>query len=656
MPIVLAESLDCRKNGFMERQLATMKESVVGQETFLTLRPATGHGWFGGRGFSASAAAEVRHGVTPAEAADALQAEFEGRHGNEGATAVLAAYDGRCTVVRFSAVEEITAPSASPRPVADPARPLLRDASWDLSPRGFRAAVRATRERIAAGDVYVLNLTARLSGTLDAPTPRDAFTALCARADADMAALLEGLPGSTPWIASVSPERFLRIKRVDGDARTAEIRPIKGTRARGATPALDARAAADLLADRKERAEHVMVVDMERNDLGVCCVPGSVHVDPLYEVVGTPYCHQLVSTVRGTLRPDATFRELLAATFPCGSVTGAPKRAAMRIIDGLEATPRGAYCGALLVAVAGELDSAVLIRTLEGVADSPGVARWGAGCGITHDSDAAAEHLEMLLKSAPVTGDGTPEAALRETMRVAGASVPLLDRHLARLAAGGAGPTLLAKVRAAVGEELVGLSRCERTDVAGGGDSAEGAGGRLSVTVTREGEVVAGLSREPSSLAVEGVRVAAVEVAEASELPSGAAKPAARHNWDKAHRAARLAGADQALLHLPDGTLVDGSTATLWLVRDGVLMTPPSPPAVAGVARELIFDVADAAGIPAEERRLNLPDLDSADEVWLSNAYGGMVPVHGRGGTIGEAVAEATEASWAVPRTGNPDL
>lgn len=612
----------------------------------LILQPATEYGWFGGRGIVASAATEVRDGVTLAEAADALQAEFEGRNGDEGATAVLAAYDGRCTVVRFSAVVGATAPSTLPRPVADPARPLLRDASWDLSPRDFRAAVRATRDRITAGDVYVLNLTARLSGALLADTPHDAFRALSSRADAEMAACLEGLPGPTPWIASVSPERFLRVKRVDGDARTAEIRPIKGTRARGATPALDARAAADLLADRKERAEHVMVVDMERNDLGVCCVPGSVHVDPLYEVVGTPYCHQLVSTVRGTLRPDATFGELLSATFPCGSVTGAPKRAAMRIIDELEATPRGAYCGALLVAVEGELDSSVLIRTLEGVAGEPRAARWGAGCGVTHDSDAAAEHLEMLLKSAPVTGDGAPEVALRETMRVVGASVPLLDRHLARLAAGGAGPTLLARVRCAVGEELAGHTSAERADVAGGGDTGgddvvdQGAGGRLSVTVTPAGEVVAGFSREPSSLAVDGgVRVAAIEVAEAPELPKGAAKPAARHPWDKAHRAARLAGADQALLHLPDGTLVDGSTATLWLVRDGVLMTPLSPPAVAGVARELVFDVADAVGIPAEERRLTLRDLDSADEVWLSNAYGGMVPVRDRRGTTGAQVA-----------------
>ena len=143
----------------------------------LILQPATERGWFGGCGLIASGAAEVADGVTLAEAADALQAEFDGQVGEAGATAVLAGYDGRCTVVRFSEVECVPADLAPvsaadtgaagrpPRDV-DPAVPLLRDAAWDLSPRAFRAAVRGTRDRIAAGDVYVLNLTARLSGAL----------------------------------------------------------------------------------------------------------------------------------------------------------------------------------------------------------------------------------------------------------------------------------------------------------------------------------------------------------------------------------------------------------------------------------------------------------------------------------------------------------
>ncbi len=614
----------------------------------LVLAPATPRGWFGGRGLVAGGAWDVRAGVTLAEAADALEREFSGD--GRGATAVLARYDGSCTVVRFADVRRVerasaasdtaSADAAVPAGALPAAAPLLTAPEWDLAPRDYRAGVAAVRERIAAGDVYVLNLTARLEGELVADSPGDAFATLRRRAAADMAALLEGLPGETPWIASVSPERFVRVRREAAGADAplvAEIEPIKGTRPRGATEREDAALAAELAADPKERAEHVMVVDMERNDLGVSCVPGSIHVEPLYEVVTTPYCHQLVSTVRGTLEPGASFGDLLAATFPCGSVTGAPKRAAMRIIEQLEATPRGAYCGALLVAMPGELDSAVLIRTLEGVGESPDRARWGAGAGLTHDSDPAGEYLETLLKASPVTGDGVPPDALRETMRVVDRSAPLFARHQARLAAGGCGPSLLARVHAEVASVL-------------GGEDAKREPARLGVTVTPDGEVTVGVTHEASSLAIaDGPRLAPVLVRATPVLPPAAAKPASRAYWDRAHRAARLAGADQAVLHTPDGSLIDGSTATVWLVLEGALATPPAPPAVGGVCRELVFDAAAQFGLVAEVRTLSLADLAAADEVWLSNAYGGFVPVRGRGGPVGERIAEAVEAAFAAP-------
>ena len=497
------------------------------------------------------------------------------------------------------------------RPIA-PATPLLDGAEWDLSGREYRAAVREARERIAAGDVYVLNLTARLTGRPIA-APDELFAVLVARAGAEMSALLHGWPGATPWVASVSPERFVRVRLGDHGARLVEVCPIKGTRSRSATPLRDRELAYELAADPKERAEHIMVVDLERNDLGICALPGTVHVDPLYEVVPTPYCHQLVSTVHATLRPEATFGELLEATFPCGSVTGAPKRAAIRIAAQLERSPRGAYCGALLVAREGEMDSSVLIRTLEGVAERPSVARWGAGCGITHDSDPAAEHLEMLLKATPVTGDGAPSVALRETMRVAHGGVAWLDRHLARLASGGAGPSVLARVRDEVADQLDAF-----------GDSA--VYGRLGVTVTPDGAVAAGITTQRSSLDVEGGPVVVpVTVERVPALPDGAAKPASRRYWDRAHRAAERLGADQALLVDADGAVIDGSTATVWLLHGDTLSTPPAPPAVAGVAREVVFDLAPDYGLHAVERPLTLAEFESADEVFLGNAVGGLV-------------------------------
>lgn len=160
--------------------------------------------------------------------------------------------------------------------------------------------------------------------------------------------------------------------------------------------------ARSLADDEKERAEHTMIVDLERNDVGRVAMPGSVAVRPSRAVIPTPYCWQMVSGVRGLVAPEVSLAHVLEALFPCGSVTGAPKRAAMRFIGSLEATPRGAYCGSLVVARRGEIDSSVLIRTLEFGQD--GVAAWGAGCGVTIDSDPGAEWRETVLKASPVLG------------------------------------------------------------------------------------------------------------------------------------------------------------------------------------------------------------------------------------------------------------
>lgn len=627
-------------------------ESLTAARRPLVLSPASRRGWFGGMALVAWDPVEVRDGLTLDQAAALLETTYTDE--TPVLTGALFSYDGSAVVARYAgwlandgagwraygqpladadairaaldaepvAAETAAGVQASALPPAS--LPLLRDAKWDLAGRDFRAAVDAARERIAAGDVYVLNLTARLTG---APvlSPARSFLAVTERAGADMSAFLDGWPGATPWLASVSPERFVRLQPGEHGARLVDIEPIKGTRPRGATPASDAQFAAALAEDPKERAEHVMVVDLERNDLGVVATPGTVHVDPLYEVVTTPYCHQLVSTVRATMRSSATFAQLFAATFPCGSVTGAPKRSAVRIARELERSPRAAYCGALIVAMPGRLDSSVLIRTLEGTRDAS-VARWGAGCGITHDSDPAAEQLEALLKASPVLGDGAPPIALRETVRVAYGRAPLLDRHLARLAAGGAGPTVLAHVRQAVAEQLAAIA-----------PQAEYA--RLGVTVTPDGAVAAGISLDPSSLAVAGgPRLVPVLVADTPPLPPGAAKPAVRRYWDRAHHTAQLHAGDQAVLHTADGVIVDGSTASIWLVLGGQLVTPPAPPAVAGVCRELVFDVARQLGVRASERPLTLRDLDAADEVLLSNGVGLVVAAAGRRGPLGDAV------------------
>jgi anthranilate/para-aminobenzoate synthase component I len=367
------------------------------------LSPTTVRGWFGGRALRAEQAIEVLGGLSLQQAAAHLEEAFLAE--KPALVAALVTYEGEAVVVHFDTESAVWDPVASDREAVPQDRPrkLLADARCDLEEDDYRDAVGSVRERILAGDVYVLNLTARLTGVTDL-APREAYAHLRAESAGEMSALLDRLPAglATPAaIASVSPERFVRL-HATADGRVAQIHPIKGTRPRGSTAEKDAALAAGLLGDEKERAEHVMVVDLERNDLGRIAVPGSVVVDPLYEVVPTPYCHQLVSTVRARLRDDASIEDLLEATFPCGSVTGAPKLAAMRIARELERSPRGAYCGALFVAVPGEMDSSVLIRTLEFEQDGPGVARWGSGCGITIDSDDDAEWDELELKASPV--------------------------------------------------------------------------------------------------------------------------------------------------------------------------------------------------------------------------------------------------------------
>jgi para-aminobenzoate synthetase component 1 len=252
----------------------------------------------------------------------------------------------------------------------------------------YRAAIARILAYLRAGDAYQVDLTQPFTSRLRGPA-----WALYARlATATYGAYLD--LGDAQVVAS-SPECLLRRRSAH-----IETRPIKGTRPRGATAAADAALAAELVADPKERAEHVMIVDLERNDLGRVAIPGSVHVPVHAAVESQPTVHHLVSTVRATLRPDVGWRELLAATFPGGSITGAPKRRAMEIIAELEPWPRGVYTGALgLFDARGHAELGLPIRT--GVV-AGGVLRYHAGGGIVVDSDADRELDECWLKTAAV--------------------------------------------------------------------------------------------------------------------------------------------------------------------------------------------------------------------------------------------------------------
>ena len=288
-----------------------------------------------------------------------------------------------------AARDRLAAALAGTRPVALP--PSLGALVADDGPEFHVARVDRVRDYLAAGDAYQVNLARRLVARVAAPgDPLALYAALARVAPAPYGALLEA-DGVT--IISGSPERFL----ASVEDRRIETRPIKGTRARAHTGA-EAAERAELVASAKDAAEHLMIVDLERNDLGRIAVPGSVRVDALAYPVELPALHHLVSRVSARPRDDAGMAALLRATFPGGSITGAPKVRAMQIVDELEPSRRGPYCGALgYFGAGGRFDLAVAIRI--GVLAGAEL-RVHVGGGIVADSDPAAELAETETKAA----------------------------------------------------------------------------------------------------------------------------------------------------------------------------------------------------------------------------------------------------------------
>ncbi|WP_157965238.1 anthranilate synthase component I family protein [Euzebya rosea] len=266
-----------------------------------------------------------------------------------------------------------------------------------LSRAQHGAAVARIQDWIADGDVYQVNLTLHVGARWDGSPRALARRLFGASPSADHAAFVHA-PGAT--IASVSPETFLRM-----DGRRATIRPIKGTRRRAEDPVVDRALAEDLRTATKDGAEHVMIVDLERNDLGRICEVGSVRVPQLMELEAHPTVWHLTSTVLGTVRADLGLRDVLTALFPCGSVTGAPKRMAVARTRLVEPWRRGVYCGAIGVVAPGLVDLSVAIRT---AVLHDGWAWYGTGGGIVVDSDRDAEWEEAMTKAAAFfTATGT---------------------------------------------------------------------------------------------------------------------------------------------------------------------------------------------------------------------------------------------------------
>ena len=292
----------------------------------------------------------------------------------------------------------------------------------------YAERIAAIQEWIRAGDVYQLNFTVpynvRVRGSAAA-----LYAQLRERQPVEYGAFLHWAAGRR--VLSFSPELFFRVDE-ERDGRRITTKPMKGTAARGRTTREDRERAEWLRNDPKNRSENVMIVDLLRNDLGRLAKFGSVCAENLFAVERHPTLWQMTSTVKGELRPEVGFHEILRALFPCGSITGAPKVRAMQLLADLEGRPRGIYTGAIGYFSPRRTVFSVAIRTLELDGDRGAL---GVGSGIVIDSIAAEEYKECVLKSEFLTGlgSGVPERfSLVETMLWDG-DYPLMELHLDRL-------------------------------------------------------------------------------------------------------------------------------------------------------------------------------------------------------------------------------
>ncbi|MEL7448841.1 MAG: aminodeoxychorismate synthase component I [Pseudomonadota bacterium] len=285
-------------------------------------------------------------------------------------------------------VDEVLADFAELPPSASAALPEveLREEPAEQ----YLTAVERAKRYIVDGDVFQANLSRQWRGELpDDVDDATLFSRLSAANPGPFAGLLHWRDWS---VISSSPERLLRLR-----GGVAETRPIAGTRPRAAGRPQDEALKAALIANPKERAEHIMLIDLERNDLGRICQPGTIDVDQVMTIESYAHVHHIVSNVRGTLRQDVTPGDAIRAVFPGGTITGCPKVRCMEIIAELEGRPRSAYTGSFgYLNRDGSMDLNILIRTLE---RSGRELTIGAGAGIVADSEAAAELAECRAKA-----------------------------------------------------------------------------------------------------------------------------------------------------------------------------------------------------------------------------------------------------------------
>jgi para-aminobenzoate synthetase/4-amino-4-deoxychorismate lyase len=454
---------------------------------------------------------------------------------------------------------------------------------WDEAAYGQRFA--AVKDYVAAGDIYQANLSFRARFAF-AGAPRALYEQLLVRSEAAHCGFIDD---GERQLLSLSPELFFDLSA----AGALTVRPMKGTRARGADD--DAERAA-LAASAKDRAENLMIVDLIRNDLSRIAAPGSVAVSDLFKVETYPTLHTMVSTVTATKRSDAGMAEIVRALFPCGSVTGAPKIRAMEILRQLETSPRGAYCGAIgYFAPDGSARFNVAIRTLT---IQGGEGELGIGGGVVQDSKADSEYAECLLKARFFEAGRRP-VELIETLRWDG-GFARLEAHLARMEKSASVFGL--RFSEAAAHAALAAAVADRSGAS-----------RLRLVLDEVGGHSATAHDLPPNPDHWTYKLADQRTDSVDVL--------LRHkvNWRELYDAPHP-DSDELIFQNERGELTEGARSNIFIEQGGLLLTPPL---TAGVLPGILRAELIAQG-KAREAVLTTDDLDGT--VYFGNSLRGLIP------------------------------
>lgn len=484
--------------------------------------------------------------------------------------------------------------------------PAITNTSNSVTQQQFEEDISKIQEWIKAGDTYQVNHTYRIAGKLSG-SPLAAYEILRQKQPGPYGAYIDHPNG---WVLSCSPEWFLQKT---GD--TLMTKPMKGTAKVGES------SSEELHGDAKNRAENVMIVDLLRNDLSKISMPGSVKVPHLFEVQQHGDVLQMTSTISSISKENLRLKELLQAIFPCGSVTGAPKKRTMELIQGLESEPRNLYCGAIAwfdpssKTGLGDLGMSVVIRTLELAKDQS--FQMGVGGGITIDSESVDEWHECQTKAGFLYAlqDQSEPIGLFETIRIEQGQACHVDIHIERISKSASelkiefdSDRARSLIQVACSQLDAKLIYRLRLDL-----SAEGL---LSIKTALIQDLQPGPILWASDLLLTDVTMSSTDQLLGHKVTR-------RKLYDQAWLAAEKLGAFDALFINEQGFVTEGGRSNVFIKKDGRWLTPPlASGCLPGVMRSIILKDSKYQAI---EQNITRADVLSAEEVIFTNALRGVV-------------------------------